>query len=63
MRRILQVVSWAALAVTALAPILFVAGQIALSHTKLMMSLAAIAWFVTTPLWMGRPNVDETLVI
>ncbi|HJQ79459.1 MAG TPA: hypothetical protein VJ828_05865 [Lacipirellulaceae bacterium] len=63
MRLILQIVSWAALATTALAPVLFVAGQITLSHTKLMMLLAAIAWFVTTPLWMGRPKVDETLVI
>ena len=63
MRLVLQIVSWAALAVTALAPVLYAAGQVGLEPTKLVMLLATIAWFATTPFWMGRPKVDEELVI
>ena len=64
MRIVLQIVSWAALAATALAPVLFMRpSQVALSHTKLVMLLATIVWFATAPLWMGRPKVDEELVI
>jgi hypothetical protein len=63
MRVLLQFVSWAALAVTALAPVLYVGGQVSLPRTQLIMLLATIAWFATTPFWMGRPKVNEELVI
>ena len=63
MRLFLQIVSWAALAATALAPMLYATGQLALPRTQLVMLLAAIAWFATAPFWMGRPKVDEELVI
>jgi hypothetical protein len=63
MRLVLQIISWAALAATALAPVLYAAGQVELPHTKLAMLLAAMAWFATAPLWMGRPKVEEELVI
>ena len=63
MKLLLQIVSCAALAATALAPVLYAAGQIELPPTKLVMLLAAIAWFATTPFWMGRPKVEEELVI
>jgi hypothetical protein len=63
MRLVLQIISWAALAATALGPVLYVAGQVELSRTQLLMLLAAIGWFATAPFWMGRPKVDEELVI
>jgi hypothetical protein len=63
MRLVLQIGSWAALAATALAPVLYAAGQLALERNQLIMLLAAIAWFATAPFWMGRPKVDEELVI
>ena len=63
MRLILQTISWLALAATAVAPALFLAGQLSLPQTRLVMLLATIAWFATAPFWMGRPKVDEELVI
>jgi hypothetical protein len=63
MRLVLQIVSWAALAATALAPALYAAGHIALAPTKMVLLLATIAWFAATPFWMGRPKVEEELVI
>jgi hypothetical protein len=63
MRLVLQIVSWAALAATALAPALYAAGQVALPRTQLVMLLATIAWFATTPFWMDRAKVEEDLVI
>jgi MFS-type transporter involved in bile tolerance (Atg22 family) len=63
MRRFLQIISWAALAATALAPVLYAGGQMSLSRTQLVMLLATIAWFATVPCWMGRPKVDEELII
>jgi hypothetical protein len=52
-----------ALVATALSPVLYAAGQIALSRAQLVMLLATIGWFATTPFWMGRPKVKEELVI
>jgi hypothetical protein len=63
MRLVLQFVSWAALAATALAPVLFLVGQLSLPNTKLLLLVATLAWFATTPFWMGRPKVDDELVI
>jgi hypothetical protein len=61
MRLTLQIVSWLALAATALAPLLFVAQQLSLPQTKLSMLVATIAWFATAPLWMGRAQADDEL--
>jgi hypothetical protein len=63
MRLLLQIVSWSALAATALAPVLYAAGQLQLPSTHLVMLLATIVWFGATPFWMDRPKVDEELVI
>jgi hypothetical protein len=63
MRLVLQFVSWAALGATAFAPVLFLAGQLSLPNTKLLLLVATLAWFATAPFWMGRPKVDEELVI
>ena len=62
MRLVLQIVSWAALAATASAPVLYAAGEIALPRTQMVMLVATIAWFATTPFWMGRPKFDGELV-
>ena len=61
MRMILQIASWLALAASALAPLLFVAEQLSLPQSKLAMLLAAIVWFSTAPLWMGRAKADDEL--
>jgi hypothetical protein len=63
MRRFLQVISWAALAGTVLPPALFLADKITLGQSQWTMLVATIIWFIATPLWMGRPKVEEELVI
>jgi len=54
MRRLLQAVSWAALAATLVPPVLYLAGQTSLDAVKSWMLGATIAWFVVTPMWMDR---------
>ncbi|MCL4201946.1 MAG: hypothetical protein KJ000_05585 [Pirellulaceae bacterium] len=54
MRIILQVASWAALAATILAPLLFLGNRFDLDQTKWLILAATAIWFVATPLWMGR---------
>ncbi len=51
-RRILQIVSWLALAGTILPSGIFLAGQLELDAVKTAMFSATIVWFVATPLWM-----------
>ena len=63
MRLILQIVSWLSLAATIVPPALYMAGRITLDQSTLAMFLAAIGWFATAPFWMGRPKVQEELVI
>lgn len=63
MRTVLPIISWVSLAATILPSVLFVAGQITLDQSKLAMLAATIVWFVATPLWMGRPKIEEKLVI
>jgi hypothetical protein len=58
-RRIVQVLSWLALAYTIAPPILFLAGKLTLEQSKLHMLLATVAWFIATPLWMGREPATE----
>ena len=53
-RRVLQIVSWAALAGAILPSCLFLAGQMELDTVNAAMFAATIAWFVATPLWMQR---------
>jgi hypothetical protein len=63
MRVILQIASWAALAGTITAPVMYLNGQMTLEQTKLAMLVATVVWFAATPLWMGRPKVQEELVV
>jgi hypothetical protein len=63
MRRILQIISWSALAGTALAPVLFLLSQITLDQSKLVLVVTTVLWFATASFWMGRPTVQDELVI
>jgi hypothetical protein len=63
MRTILQIISFAALAATIVPPILFLVGRISLDQTKWAMLAATLVWFAVTPFWMGRPKMDEELVV
>lgn len=63
MRPLLQLVSFAALAATIVPPILFLLTHLSLDQTKWTMLAGAIAWFAVTPFWMGKPKVEEELVI
>lgn len=62
MRRILQTVSWIALAMTILPSCWFYLGKMDLDLQKWVMLIATIVWFLVTPLWMGRqeaaPDTD-----
>ena len=62
-RRIFQVVSWLALAGTIVPSMIFLGGSTGLGPMKSFMLLAAIVWFVATPLWMGRAKAREELAI
>jgi hypothetical protein len=55
-RRILQVLSWVSLAGTILPSVLFLAGRLELDASKWWLLAATLAWFIATPLWMGRPK-------
>ena len=60
MRRILQTVSWIALALTVLPSFWFFLGKMDLDRQKLVMLVAMIVWFLVTPLWMGRQAAPDT---
>ena len=65
-RRLLQTVSWLALAGTILPPVLFLSGRISLDTTQHAMFVATIAWFSATPSWMGHkyePDHDTQPVV
>ena len=63
MRRILQIISWVSLAGSILPSILYLAGRITLDQSIVWLNVATIVWFIATPLWMGRPKIEEELVI
>lgn len=63
MRLLLQIISWISLAGTILPPLLFLAGHIELEQSKWWMLVATIVWFAATSMWMGRPKIEEELVI
>ncbi len=58
MRRIAQITSYAALAGTLLPAVLFFADQLELPAAQLWMLVAALGWFVATPLWMEHKATD-----
>lgn len=56
MRGILQIVSWISLFATILPAFLFLAGTMDIHLIKTVMLIATAAWFIITPLWMGRKS-------
>jgi hypothetical protein len=53
-RRILQIVSFSALAGVIAPPVLFLAGSMALDRVHGWMAVSTLIWFAATPFWMGR---------
>jgi len=58
MKHVLQIISYLALALTLLPPVLFFADKLELSQTKLWMLVAALGWFATAPFWMEHKATD-----
>ena len=58
MKRILQIISYLALALTLLPAVLFFADRLELSQAKLWMLAAALGWFATAPFWMEHKATD-----
>ncbi len=58
MKRIAQIISYAALAATLLPAGLFFADRIELSLAKTWMLIAAGVWFATAPYWMEHKATD-----
>jgi hypothetical protein len=58
MKRIAQLISVLALAATLLPAVLFFADKLELPAAKLWMLVAALVWFVATPLWMEHKATD-----
>ncbi|WP_269523612.1 hypothetical protein [Coraliomargarita parva] len=54
MRKLLQALSLIALIGVIAPPVLFLAGSIELPAVHRVMLIATVAWFLLTPLWMGR---------
>jgi len=64
MRRIIQTISWLALAATILPAVLFYGDKLDLDQVKQTMLVATIVWFVATSLWMGRePTNKQTIPV
>lgn len=59
MRIMLQIISWAALAGTAIAPILFLLSRITLDQSKLLLLVTTAIWFASASLWMGQPKTES----
>jgi hypothetical protein len=58
MKRIAQLISCLALAATLAPAVLFFADKLELPAAKLWMLVAAVVWFVATPLWMEHKATD-----
>jgi len=58
MKRILQIISYLALALTLLPAVLFFADKLELPQAKLAMLAAALGWFMTAPFWMEHKATD-----
>ena len=59
MRIVLQIVSYLALAGTVLPSVAFLVGKMDLDQVGTAMLIAAVVWFVVTPMWMGREKAGH----
>jgi hypothetical protein len=51
---VVKLISWISLVALIAPAILFLAGRMELDQVKLIMLMATIVWFVSTPLWMWK---------
>ncbi len=56
MKTVAQIISWIALLGTLAPAIAYLAGSLSLDAVKTWMLVSTILWFVTVPIWMGRPD-------
>ena len=54
MKKLVMTVSFAALAVVVVAPLMFYTGRISLDAVKIMLNTATAVWFLSALCWMGR---------
>jgi hypothetical protein len=54
MRLACQIVSWIALAATIVPSLLYLGQRIDLNQATTVLNISTVAWFIATPLWMGR---------
>jgi hypothetical protein len=59
MKKIVEMISYAALAALGAAPLLFYTEKITLEANKSLMLAATIVWFVSAICWMGREKESE----
>ena len=60
MRFVLPLLSIVALCLTVFPSLLFFAGRMELDTVKWLMLAATVAWFIATPLWMGREKPKQS---
>lgn len=54
-KQITQLASWLCLTVLVVPSVLFLTGKLqSLDQVKLIMLIATVVWFVSTPLWMWK---------
>ncbi|MDK1118684.1 MAG: hypothetical protein QGM50_07835 [Anaerolineae bacterium] len=54
-KQIAQLASWLCLVVLVVPSVLFLTGKLqSLDQVKLVMLIATVVWFVSTPLWMWK---------
>ncbi|WP_372808004.1 hypothetical protein [Pontiella sp.] len=58
MKKVLEIISYLALALIVVAPSLFYAQKIDLAMNKLLMTSATVVWFATAIFWMGREKKE-----
>ena len=59
-KNLTQIVSWLCLVVLVLPSVLFLTGKIpSLDQVKVIMLIATIIWFVSTPMWMWKENGEQ----
>jgi len=56
MKIMIQVISYIGLAFTIIPSILFLSGSMELTRVKLIMVIATIVWFASTPFWMEKKS-------
>ena len=59
MRIVLQMISYLALGLLVLAPVLFYAGSISLQANKTLMLIATVIWFASALGWVGREPASD----